>query len=385
MRRAWIGLALLSACWLPGLGTYHDPNWIVWAALIAIGAGFLVGVPILRPTRSGSVIAAALLIAPLLTIPWPYRAAILLLFVGLLITAAPIPPRWPERLGIAALATGSILLVQAWAMLAYETVTARSHELPWQLPQVLYGAARLLGIQATLDGTSLALHSIRRVHHLGATWELLLDPVTFAFLAGGMALICLRAPAPNSRGRLSRRLVPSLSVLIVSVVLWLPARAALLIAVYMHRALRTEYDTPLVLMNQFWSLGVHLMLLAGPVLLAIRFIRSPKPVSVGQVQPTGPAPFRRIVGAAIVLVGAFLLTLGLLWNPSGPRKQGRIWVDEHRSTWERTDRPYDPNWYGQESGYNYACIYDYCSRFYDMDRLLTPIDADTLSNCDVLV
>lgn len=385
MRRTWIGLALLSASWLPGLGTYHDPNWALWAVLVSIGTGLLVGIPILRPTRTGSAITALMLIPPLLLVPWPYRAVILLLFAGLLLAAAPIPRRWPERLGTAALAAGSILLVQALAMFAYETVTARSHELPWHLPQVLYGVARLLGIQATLDGTSLALHSIRRVHQLGTTWELLLDPVTFAFLAGGIALICLRTPAVNSLGKPTRRLVPSLSALIVSVVLWLPVRAALLIAIYMHRALRTEYDTPLVLMNQFWNLWVHLMLLAGPVLLAIRFVRPSEPIAVEPVQATSPARSRRIVCAAIVLIGSLLLTLGLVWDPSGPRKKGRIRVDEHRSTWERTDRPYDPNWYGQESGYNYACIYDYCSRFYDMSRLLAPIDANTLSDCDVLI
>jgi len=385
MKRAWIGLALLSASWLPGLGVYHDPNGILWVLLVAIGTGLLVGVPILRPTRAGSAIAALMLIPTLLLAPWPCRVAICLLLVGLLLSAAPIPRRWPGQVSAAALTGGSILAAQALAMFVYETVTARSHELPWQLPQVLYGAARLLGIQATLDGTSLALHSIRRVHHLGATWELLLDPVTLAFLAGGIILICLRAPAMNSLGKPTRHLVPSLFALIVSVVLWLPVRAGLLIAIYMHRTLRTEYDTPLVLMNQFWSLWVHLSLLAGPVLLAIRFVRPSDPVAANPAPATSPARARRIVCSAIVLVGAFLLTLGLVWDPTGPRKPGRIWVDEHRSTWERTDRPYDPNWYGQESGYNYACIYDYCSRFYDMDRLLAPIDANTLSDCDVLV
>jgi hypothetical protein len=60
-------------------------------------------------------------------------------------------------------------------------------------------------------------------------------------------------------------------------------------------------------------------------------------------------------------------------------------VDEYHSTWERTDRPYDPNWYGQESGYNYACIYDYCGRYYEMGRLNTPIDAQALAACDVLM
>ena len=376
MRRVWIGLAFLSASWLPGLGLYRDPNWIAWSALVVLGTGFLLGFPVYRPARSDSAIAAALLIVPLLLAPWPHRGAVLLLLIGLLLAAAPIPRRWPGQVGAAALTAGSILVVQASAMLAYEVVTARSHELPWRLPEILYAVARLLGIHASLDGTTLGLHSIRRLHLLGATWELLLDPATFAFLVGGVTLLCLDP---------TRRRLRSTAVLVVSVVLWLPIRSGLLIAVYLHRALRTGYDTPLVLMNQFWSTPVHLLLLAGPVLLALRFISDRTSNPGEQIPVTYPGRSKRVTSVVLVLLGSFLITLGLTWEPSGPRKQGRVWVDEHRSTWERTDRPYDPNWYGQESGYNYACIYDYCSRFYDMDRLVTPIGPNTLADCDVLV
>ena len=376
MRRVWIGLAFLSASWLPGLGLYHDPNWIAWSALVVLGTGFLLGFPVYRPARSDSAIAAALLIVPLLLAPWPHRGAVLLLLIGLLLAAAPIPRRWPGQVGAAALTAGSILVVQASAMLAYEVVTARSHELPWRLPEILYAVARLLGIHASLDGTTLGLHSIRRLHLLGATWELLLDPATFAFLVGGVTLLCLDP---------TRRRLRSTAVLVVSVVLWLPIRSGLLIAVYLHRALRTGYDTPLVLMNQFWSTPVHLLLLAGPVLLALRFISDRTSNPGEQIPVTYPGRSKRVTSVVLVLLGSFLITLGLTWEPSGPRKQERVWVDEHRSTWERTDRPYDPNWYGQESGYNYACIYDYCSRFYDMDRLVTPIGPNTLADCDVLV
>ncbi|MCP4589864.1 MAG: hypothetical protein GY842_03910, partial [bacterium] len=182
-----------------------------------------------------------------------------------------------------------------------------------------------------------------------------------------------------------RHVVSSLLALLVCVALWLPVRAALLMAVFLHRALWTAYDASLVLMNPFWNPWIHLLLLAGPVLLAIRFIRRPSSPPDKPPQTPGPSQPRRIVSVAMSLVGSFLLALGLLWEPTGPEKQGRVWVDEHRSTWERTDRPYDPNWYGQESGYNYACIYDYCSRFYNMDRLHTVIDANTLSDCDVFV
>ncbi len=377
MRRAWIGLALLSASWLFGLGYYHDPNGTIWALLVLAGTGLLIGVDLRVPARIESIIAAALLMPALILVPWPWRAAVLLLVTGLLLCAAPIPRRWPGRVGQAALMAGTILVLQAAGMLAYESVTARSHELPPQLAVMLHGVAQTIGIPAALDGSTLALYSIRHTHRLGATWGLLLDPATFSFLVGGMALICLRV----SRASISRSFARLLG-LAVCVALWLPMRAAILIAVHMHRALRTEYNEPLALMDPFWNPWVLLALLGGPVFLVWRFVHT-LPTAV-QTMGT-PRRSRQIVCVILAFVGALLVTIGLLWTPSGSRKAGRIWVDEHRSNWERTDRPYDPNWYGQESGYNYACIYDYSSRFYDMDRLYDPIDANTLAECDVLV
>jgi len=377
MKRAWIGLALLSASWLFGLGYYHDPNGAIWAILILVGTGLLIGVDLRAPARIESTIATALLMPVLILVPWPWRAAVLLLVTGLLLCAAPIPRRWPGRVGQAVLAAGTILVLQAAGMLAYESVTARSHELPPPLAAMLCAIARAIGIPAALDGSTLALYSIRHTHRLGATWGLLLDPATFSFLIGGVTLICLQV----SSASLSRSFARLLG-LVGGVALWLPVRAAILIAVHMHRALRTEYNEPLTLMGPFWNPWVLLALLGGPVFLVWRFVHTPPTV----VQTMGtPRRSRRIVCVVLAFVGALLVTTGLLWTPSGPRKQGRIWVDEHRSNWERTDRPYDPNWYGQESGYNYACIYDYASRFYDMDRLYDPIDANTLAECDVLV
>ncbi len=384
MRRAWIGLALLSASWLFALGYYHDPNWAIWTLLVLVGVGLLVGSDVRTPTRIESFVAAALLAPVVLWVPWPWRAPALLLFAGLLLCVAPIPRHWPHRLGLAALTAGTVLTAQAAGMFAYETITARSHELPWQLARMVHGVTQALGIPAALgpDGSGLALYSIRYTHRLGTTWGLLLDPVTFSFLVGGVALLCLRTPARSFTGILRHRM-PQLLGLILCIALWLPVRAAILIAFHMHRALRTPYEAPLALMGPFWNPWVLLLLLTGPVLLAWRFIRTPTAAAAPPV--VVPRRARRTACIAMAFAGALLVTIGLLWAPSGPRKPGRIRVDEHRSTWERTDRPYEPNWYGQDSGYNYACIYDYGFRYYDMGRLNAPFDANTLDGCDVLM
>ncbi|MBN1506808.1 MAG: hypothetical protein JW955_08175 [Sedimentisphaerales bacterium] len=377
MRRAWFALALLSASWLFGLSYYHQANWIAWAVLVTVGTLLLTGVDIPRPVRGELLITAALLVPAIWLAPWPYRGAVVLIFSGATLCTLPIPRRWPAQLGTAGIAAGVILLVQSAGMLLYESITARSHELPHVLAYPLYGVTRLLGIDAALDGTTIAIYSMRRVHQLGATWELLLDPATWCFLLGGVALL----PAVSPRRGRTKPIIG----LAIAVFLWLPVRGGLLIALLTHRTLRTEYEAPLTLMNQFWSPWVHLILLLVPVLLALRFVRlrpalQPDLIIVPRVRLS-----QRLACTAITGVAVLLACLALFWDPAGPRKQGRVLVDEHHSTWERTDRPYDTNWYGQESGYNYACIYDYLSRFYTMGRLDTPIDANALENCDILI
>jgi len=186
LKRSWIGLALLSASWLFGLSYYHDAIWLAWAMLVAAGAGLLIGFNIRKPTAVEAGVAAVMLLPAIDLAPWPYRSAPLLIFVGLVLGIVAIPRRWPKAVASALIVAGVILMAQSLAILGYEYVTARSHELIWPFPSLLYAISRLLGFRAALDGTNLGLYSPRAVHLFGATWELLLDPATLCFLVGGI-------------------------------------------------------------------------------------------------------------------------------------------------------------------------------------------------------
>ena len=54
---------------------------------------------------------------------------------------------------------------------------------------VLGAVGRLLGIDLAVADTTIAMHSMRKIHLLGGTWELLLDPATLCLFAGSLILL----------------------------------------------------------------------------------------------------------------------------------------------------------------------------------------------------
>ena len=413
-KRAWLAMALLAGSWMLGMKYYHGPRPALWALMVAAGVALMWGTV---RRRVGSTVAAVALV---LTIPavvlarWPYRIGPLLLAVGLALQLLPVPRRWLGRLGSAAVTAGVVLTAQALAIVGYIGLTARSHELPMFLARALGGVFRLLGMDVAVDGTNLALFTMRKVHPLGATWELLLDPPSLCFILGGLVLLALWAWSAGPRRASVRPWVVAAGLWVLSAGPWLLLRAGLLAGLFLHRALRTDYDAPLNLMNQFWSPWVLLGGLSGLVLLAWRFA-SPAPLAGGadgtEAMPAdgagaarrghrpGSKAWHRGAAVALSFAAVGALTLAALWDPVGRRKAGRVLVDEYHSQkpWPgeffnvkqfdttRTDRPFDRNWYGHASAYNLYCLYDYCSRFYEMSRQMEPLTAEALADKDVLV
>ena len=386
MKRAWLAIALLSASWLMGLNYYQEPNLWAWSCTIAAAVLLLCGVTTRLPSRLELVVCLALALPAIWIAPGIYRVIPALMIAGLALHVLPIPLRWTRRLGTAALIGGGVLLFQSLAMYAYEAAAAPSHELPAPLAHLLAGLARLMGADAAAgNNNNVELFTMRRTHPIGATWELLFDPVTLCFLVGGIVLIFSAAARPRGLAFLRFMLL---------VLAWLPLRVAMLFGLYLHRALLTDYDASLDLMSQFFSPWTHLAMLAAPVLLAWRFISKPDAEAhsePGRPRPglpvnVGSAVLSRLLPATAALAGVVLIILGLFWHPSGTRKKfSRIVVDEYHSKWEPSGRKYDTEWYGQESGYNYYCIFDYCSRYYDLSLLNTPIADQTLKPDDILI
>jgi hypothetical protein len=395
MKRAWIGIAILSASWMMGLNFYHAANWTNWVIALAIAIPLLTSAVRTVPSRQTVLIAIALLLPMIIVAPWPYRVAPILIVIGLALMTTPIRSQWPRRTGSGLLIAGAVLLGQSVAMLGYESFTARFADLPEPLSKMLGAIGALVGIDVASYGSDLSIFTMRQVHRLGSTWALLLDPMSWCFLVGGIVLVLLKARDTGDKTPLSRRLAG----FVAPVILWLPLRATLMMAIYHHRALRTDYDDPLsALVDQLWNPWVLAALLIGPVLLAWRFacgardqeLQSDAPVA----KPLTTDPWKQYVPVAMVLVALVIFTVAVAWEPVGERQKGRIlMVDYHdQQPWPsktfdtvRTDKPFLTTTYGQAAAYNHSCLYDYCSRFYEMSRQTERLTEADLAGTDVLI
>jgi len=80
-----------------------------------------------------------------------------------------------------------------------------------------------------------------------------------------------------------------------------------------------------------------------------------------------------------------LLLLLIFWEPKGTPKNGTVLINTYHTGWSRTDRPYDRDWYGAASGYNYACLKRLYEGFFDVRELTERITAEELETASVLI
>ena len=163
MRRAWLAIARLAASWMFGVGYFLGPNWWAWGIVTAAGLVLLLDAPVPMPeSRSGLLLIAAMLLPAVLVAPAPYRWPPLIIAVGIVLWNAGAFP----SLASALIVGGVVMLVQGLTLVVYGMATARSHELPEPLPQVIAAVAKRVVIVSGLLQSDDPAGYARRVKHL---------------------------------------------------------------------------------------------------------------------------------------------------------------------------------------------------------------------------
>lgn len=82
---------------------------------------------------------------------------------------------------------------------------------------------------------------------------------------------------------------------------------------------------------------------------------------------------------------ALVLGLAIFWQPQGTLKPGDVVIANWHAQWSQCDRPYDRDWYGADSGYNYACLKRLFGLFQPVRLTSGPLAAQDLEGASTLV
>ncbi|MBN1852465.1 MAG: hypothetical protein JW829_07060 [Pirellulales bacterium] len=419
MTRAWFGTALLAGSWLIGVDYFSPARPLLWCGILIAAVLLVSPISVRWPSPRQLALALGLTIPAIWLFVFPYRVIPILFAVGCFLQIIPMPHRWPRKLGSGAMVAAAILFAQAIALLAYESLTARAHELPQPFPHCIRMILDLIGSDAAATGSTIGLRPVAELLRFSGTWELLFNPATVCFVVGGIVLLALvhfgspsacqardskgltNMPAPRAHvtdeaSRTDKRLPAwrrDVLVLLIITAIWIPIRLALLFSFVMQQAYRADVVNAPNIADILVISWVHVGLVAILAWFVSRWIAMPEgredvsdpdPASVGILKR---AKKRSAIFPIVVVVGTAILGTLVLWSPVGARKSGRIMVVERHSTWEPTTVPYGTTVYGEAGSYNYAAAYAFCDQYYEMSRLLESesIDDRTLERCDVLV
>jgi hypothetical protein len=130
-------------------------------------------------------------------------------------------------------------------------------------------------------------------------------------------------------------------------------------------------------MDEAFGIWFHLPFLLAVAVIVGKLLPLPHAAPAMAEQPR----WFRFGAPALLLVLAAVIA----WQPLGKPKNGKLVISTHHTQWSRCDRAYDREWYGAESGYNYACMRRLFGYFMPVEVAAGPLTASVLDGAGVLV
>jgi ABC transporter family protein len=316
------------------------------------------------PLLFGVVVATVMAYAAL---PWGGRIAALTLCTGVML-AEGIHSKKLQPLGLSMQIVGLVSLAQAACSGLYGLILSTDH----------YGSSlafldvyigRFLGLNVSAIGKHVYFPSPGGYVSVLPSWDQ--AGLIFGIIAvvGILVLMCLLS---------TRRTVLRTTLRAVAItVTFLVVRRLLLLL------LALQFNHP----ELFWE-PVALLLTFGflPLILVLSAFSAR---DMGEIILTRVLPFtwKHLCGiAGLAVLGTLLITSSIFLATPGEKTGTEVIAfDESHGDWESTLRPLDKDWYGMQSTYNYASLYQWLSYYYDVAQITEPLDTGILDNVSVLV
>lgn len=75
----------------------------------------------------------------------------------------------------------------------------------------------------------------------------------------------------------------------------------------------------------------------------------------------------------------------IFWEPMGTPKTGKVLICSSHAQWSPPTRPYDRDWYGPDSGYNYACMKRFLGLFHPVAETTGAVTEADLNGASMLI
>lgn len=369
MRAIWFAILCIASGWLYLLSTFTPETATSLSPFISpLLIGIIAASLSFRKADFQQIpLKAVLFVIPLLlirlSVPFPYSLGAVLMIAGLFIwlTANRVKPLAPLAAGL--LFNGFVLLIQSAFMPLYYILAARYHEVRL-LNQIAYPFVRFFGLNVSISEGIIYIPTFEDLLAFPGTLEKAGFYLFFLMTVGGMTLIALF----DRRGKIFLRFFAVCSAYAL-------VRYVVMIFVYAQANDAEVYWNPVAFSLSYVPLAIILY-----ALLPIGVAEKPLSLPIPDFKAKDLKPAVLFFASVFCFIGVWG------FDDPGERKPGRILIDEKHSNWEWSTRPFDTTWFGSQSTYNYYCMADYFSHFYQVEHNITEkLSRELLSKYDVLI
>ena len=368
MSLIWFGIVLLSGSWLFLTSVITPANNL--NGLLFILAGCFCNIISVRKMHIGQIdnkyyfICLPIMICSLF-IPFPYNIGFLFILIGILAIALRDYLKLFSGIGIGFVVSGFILIIQTAVLPLFFKFSIVYRHLDFLTP-FIFLLLKILGLKCTWHQNSFFIQSVEEVFKFTPLVENLAVNLSLNLFLGTLIIVLLFVRHHRCKW---------IVFVITTSIVYLLIRFVGIIILYLD----------FQFIDVFWNPWVCILSFVPLIFIFVKYVPLVNEDLINFHRTTLLVTTKECFTIAGTIVSIFLLISSWGFHDPGMMKKGRIVIDERHSNWEWTTQEYDTRWFGEKSGYNYYCLWNYLNYYYNVERNFEPLTFQLLDNFDVLI